>query len=177
MDKEQFATWCMALRTYFPRENILLNKEAMRLWYDSLRDIHYDVLSAALQKWVQTNKWSPSIAEIREVAATVVNGETTPWSDAWETVQMAIRRYGYYSQKEAMESLDPLTRRCVENMGFVNLCMSERPDLDRANFRMIYETHQKREQERKQLALPLQKTIQALQLKGMDGQTLQIGEG
>ena len=76
-----------------------------------------------------------------------------------------------------MESLDPVTRRCVESIGYRNLCISENISVERANFRMIFETFQKREQERRQLALPLQETIKALRLKGVDGTLPALQEG
>lgn len=177
MDKQEFAEWAMALRTYYPREQILPNKEAMALWFREVQDIPYDVATAALRKWVNTNKWSPSIADIRETVAQVTNGDELSWGEAWETVLTAIRRWGSYGQVEAMQSLDPVTRRCVESIGYRTLCLSENISVERANFRMIFDTFQKREREHRQLALPLQETIKALQLKGIDGNVLQIGGG
>ena len=40
MDKQEFATLAMALRTYYPKESILPNKEAMQLWYRELQDAY-----------------------------------------------------------------------------------------------------------------------------------------
>lgn len=166
MDKRQFAILADAIRTYYPKENILPNKEAMALWYRELQDIPMPVAEAALRKWVSTNKWSPSIAELRETAASVQNGDIPDWGESWEKVCKAIRQYGYYEQRKAMESLDPLTRQCVERLGFVNLCMSENPTADRANFRQCYEIIAKREQTRQQIALPLLETINQIQASG-----------
>lgn len=65
MTKKEFATFAMALKTYYPRENILPNEQSMALWYDHLKSIPYEVAEIALRQWVNHNKWSPSIAEIR----------------------------------------------------------------------------------------------------------------
>jgi hypothetical protein len=97
------------------------------------------------------------------------------WSEGWEQVIKAIRRYGYYDPKGALESLDPLTRECVKRLGFRELCLSENPVADRANFRTCYETLQKREQTKQQLALPLQSVIEKLRIANND--MLQIGAG
>ena len=35
--------------------------------------------------------------------------------------------------------MDEITRQTVQQMGWVNICMSENEAADRANFRMIYE--------------------------------------
>lgn len=168
MDKREFAIFADALRTYYPKEQILPNAQAMELWFRELQDVPYQVAEATLRKWVATNKWSPSIAEIREMAVTVCNGDPLTFGESWERVRTAIRRFGYYRPQEAMDSLDPLTRRCVESLGFRELCMSENEVADRANFRMVFETMQKREQFEKQLPPKLLAAIESIQLKGLD---------
>ena len=170
MNKTEFGIFASALRTYYPREALLPNKEAMELWYRELQDIPYPVAEASLRKWVSTNKWSPSIAEIREMTAEIKHGEKLDWGEAWERTMLAIRKYGSYRPKEAMDSLDPLTRKVVERMGFRELCMSENTMQDRANFRMIFETLAEREKKQRQIALPLQEVIAQLQTS----MTLQI---
>lgn len=152
MTRSEFATFAMALKTYYPRENLLPNDQAMTLWFSQLQDIPYKVAEAGLQKWVATNKWSPSIADIREMFTSIVQGDLPDWGEAWNEVQKAIRHYGSYRPQEAMDSLSPLTRKVVERMGFTNICMSETPQTERANFRMIYETLAERE--RKEALLP-----------------------
>ena len=165
MTKQEFATLAMAIRTYYPKEQILPNQQAMELWYRELQDIPADVAEAALRKWVATNKWSPSIAELRETAAEVRNGEIPDWGEGWEQVLTAIRRFGSYREREALDSLDPMTRTCVQRLGFRNICMSENIATDRANFRMMYESLAEREQTRQQMALPLQEVISRLRLE------------
>lgn len=173
MTKQEFGIFASALRTYYPKEQLLPNQQAMELWYREVQDIPAQIAEAALRKWVQTNKWSPSIADLRALVAEVSNEEIPDWSDGWSQVQAAIRRYGFYSQKEALESMDELTRQTVRRMGFTSLCMSENETADRANFRTIYETLVKREKTMMQVALPLQDTIKQIQANGL----MQIGSG
>lgn len=177
MDKKEFATFAMALRTYYPREQILPNQQAMELWFREVQDIPFPVAEAALRKWVATNKWSPSIADIREMTAGIVNGDPLTWGESWERAMNAVRRFGSYNQKAALESLDPLTRKCVDSIGFMTLCMSENIMVERAHFQKIFDIYQKREQTDKQLPPALQQAISTLQIKGMDGQPLQLGSG
>jgi hypothetical protein len=66
-----------------------------------------------------------------------------------------------------MESFDPITRQCVERLGFRNICMSENIAADRANFRMIFEQLAERKQKEQQMALPLKQLIQGIQQKGL----------
>ena len=158
MNKKEFAILAMALQTYYPRENLLPNEQAMELWFNQLQDIPYQIAETGLQKWVALNKWSPSIADIREMASDIVNGEIPNFGDAWEEVCRAIRHFGSYRADEALASLSPLARKATERIGFTNLCMSENPSADRANFRMIYENLAERERKDAQLPQGL-KTI------------------
>ena len=166
MNTKEFALLAAAIRTYYPKESILPNQQAMELWYRELQDIPYTVAEAGLRQWVSTNKWSPTIADIREMTSTVQNGTIPDWGEGWEQVLKAIRYFGMYRIDEAMESFDPITRQCVERLGFRNICMSENINHDRANFRMIYEQLQERKKKDAQIALPLRELIQGIQQKG-----------
>lgn len=163
MTKQEFSKWVMALKTFYPREQLLPNPQAIELWYQELHDIPMNVAEAALRKWVSTEKWSPTIAEIREMCVDVKRGDAPDWSDGWAQVQHAIRRYGSYRPAEAMASLDPITRATVKRLGFVNLCVSENPMSDRKQFRDTFEIMAKREQMRLQLPLELQDGIKSIQ--------------
>ena len=167
MTRQEFATFAMALKTYYPRETLLPNQQAMELWFQELSDIPYKVAEAALRKWVATNKWSPSIAEIRELTTSIQYGERLTWGEAWEKALNAIRKYGSYNKQAALDSLDPLTRKCVENIGYLDLCMSENIMVERAHFQKIFEIYSKREQTDRQLPSPLIETI--LRLRDSDG--------
>lgn len=151
MDKKEFATFAAALRTYFPRETILPNQQAMELWYMELQDLSYNVAMMALREHVHTSKWSPSISELRERAATIRDGETPDWGEAWATVQQAIRRKGMYRESEALEGMDEVTRATVERLGFQSLCLSENAVADRARFKDIYEQVAQRKKRENQL--------------------------
>ena len=75
------------------------------------------------------------------------------WGEAWESVLMAIRKFGYMQEEEALESMDDVTRKCVKRIGFNNICMSENITADRANFRMIYEQEATRQKASNQLPI------------------------
>jgi len=169
INKKEFAIFASALRTYYPKEKILPNEQAMELWFTQLQDIPYKVAEVMLTKWVATNKWSPTIADIREQTTILLNGEAKEWGEAWESVLKAISKYGSYRETEALESLDEITRETVKRIGFRNLCMSEELNIDRANFRMIYESRAERARQNSQLPPRLQEIINtALLERGKD---------
>lgn len=159
MNKKEFMLFVSALRTYYPKENILPNEQAIRLWYEQLKDIPYKVAELALNKWVATNKWSPSISEIREQVTIITQGEAKDWGEAWESVRDAIRTYGSYQVKEAYDSMDEITSQVVRRLGFLNLCLSEDIQVERANFRMMYEQEVERRKRSAQLPPQLKAII------------------
>lgn len=159
MNKKEFAIFASALRTYYPREKLLPNEQAMELWFKQLQDIPYKLAELTLNTWVATNKWSPSIADIREKATGFIHGEAKEWGEAWQEVLKAITKYGTYQELEALESMSETTRRVVDRLGFRNLCMSEEIQVDRANFRMIYEQEIQREKQNAQIPQNLKAII------------------
>lgn len=163
MDRKEFALIALALQEYYPRDKLLQTKEAKELWFRQLEDIPYKLAEAGVQKWVSLNKWSPTIADIREMVASVSLGNTPDWGEAWNEVQVAIRRYGSYRIGDALDSLSPLARKTAERMGFRNLCMSENESADRANFRMIYEQLANRQKQDAQLPMSLKMLIAEVQ--------------
>lgn len=162
MTKKEFALFGMALKTYYPREAILPNEQALELWFKQLADIPYTVAETALNKWVALNKWSPSIADLREIAAEVTTEESPEWGDEWEAVLRAVRKYGTWNERGALESLDAITRQTVERMGFKNICNSENISVERANFRMIYEQKLEKLKRRSQLPTALTEQLETL---------------
>ena len=162
MTRSEFAVFAAALKTYYPREQLLPNEQAMELWYQRLADIPANVAEAALNMWVTTNKWSPSIADIREEAAKVTYGDIPDWGEAWRQVNRVMRKYGSYNPRAALAELDDLTRETVKRLGFMDLCMSTDAMADRANFRMIYEQLAQRKRLEEQMPQELQELIQSM---------------
>lgn len=163
MNAQEFGNFAAALRTYYSRENILPNKQAMELWFRQLQDIPYEAAEAILSKWVATNKWSPSIADIRDGMAEIQNGGAVEdWGEGWNKAMAAIRKYGSYNEAEALDSLPPLTRETVRRLGYKSLCWSENQIADRANFRQVYEILEKRQVEDRKIPLPVREKIAGL---------------
>lgn len=171
LSTKEFGQFVMALKTYYPKENLLPNNQAVELWYQQLGDIPYKLAEMALNKWVATNKWSPSISEIRGMVAAIHTGDIKDWGAAWEDVRMAVRLYGSYQPAEALESLDELTRDCVRRIGYNNICFSENLANERANFRMIYEQLAERKKTDRQIPAKLAQAISQMKIIKQDDQS------
>ena len=119
-------------------------EEAMDVWFALLHDLDYQILSKALQKYMLTNKFKPTVAELREIYADLICPVISDWSEGWKKVSRAIGHYGMYRTDEAMESFDEVTREAVKRLGFQNICLSENIVADRARFAEIYQAIQQR---------------------------------
>lgn len=151
MTFEEFGVIAKAIRQYYPKETIMPTPESVALWFEELKDLDATVTKTAIRKWVSTNKWSPSIAELREAVNKITQPKIKDWSEAFEEARQAIRRFGWYNPKDALDSLDELTRETVRRMGYHDMCMSENHASDRANFRDIYNTLAERKKQERQI--------------------------
>ena len=162
MDREQFKILCKGMKSVYTQETFLPDADAFNIWFALLGDLDYAVLNAAIQKYMLTKKFPPTIADLRELATTIAAGDIPDWGEGWEKVLKAIRFYGYMRETEALQTMDELTQTCVKRLGWRNLCMSENNDHDRANFRMIYEQLGERTKKEKMLPISLNNTIKQL---------------
>lgn len=156
----------MAIKSYYPKEeNLLKDEHAIKLWYEALKDLSYTTVYIALNKWVSTERWSPTIADLRRLSFEVQNPGIPTWDEAWENVLHALSRYGYYNATEGVESLDEMTRTVVRRIGWTTLCTSEQIGIERAAFRDIYNSLLAKTKENGQIAPAVRKVIEATQEK------------
>ena len=145
MTRKEFSQFVAAIKTYYPRENLLPNAEAVSLWYDALGDLDYKAVSKMLLRWVGTNKWSPTIADIRAGVTTAEKPELeSEWTQGWGEVTRAISKFGIYREVDALESMSPAVRDCVKSIGWKNICNSENIGVERGQFRTMYESRSDR---------------------------------
>ena len=141
VSKQEFATLVLAMQAMYGDE-FIGTEEAMDVWFALLHDLDYQILSKALQKYMLTKKFKPTVAELREIYADLICPVISNWSEGWEKVSKAIGHYGMYRTEEAMESFDEVTRDAVKRLGFQNICLSENIVADRARFAEIYQAIQ-----------------------------------
>lgn len=152
MTEQQFAMIGDAIKTLYPAHKILPNQHAMDLWYSMLKDLDYEAVTIALQKYASQNTFPPTVADLRGGCAEVQNGEYKSWEEGWQEVTEAIKKYGYMREGEALHSLSAMTRKIVMRMDYQYLCSSENVMADRANFRDIYNNMVSKQKQREQLS-------------------------
>lgn len=112
MTFKEFGMLADAIKTYFPRDNILPTNEAMELWYDMLKDLDYKSACIGLKKHVASSRFAPTIADIRENVVSINEPQELNEMEAWALVSNAIRRSGYNSEEEYAK-LPPIVQRAV----------------------------------------------------------------
>ena len=173
MTREEFKILVKGMKAVYAQPTFIPDQDAFNMWYALMGDLSYDVCAVAIKKYMLTNKFPPTVAEIRELASNIVNGDPLTWGESWERALAAVRKYGSYNKMEALNSLDPITRKCVESIGYMELCMSENIMVERAHFQKVFEIFAKREQTDKQIPLQLKQAINQMQLKSMDNLLLE----
>jgi hypothetical protein len=162
MNKEEFKKIAMAIKTAYPNSNVFQDTGSMDIWFMMLSDLPYEIVQPAVLEHISTNKFAPSIAEVREKCAGLTSLQIPDWGEAWESVLKAIRRFGYMQEQEAYGTLDEITKKCVKRIGYQNICASENITADRANFRMMYEQEAQRQKTDNQLPLKLRNQKQQM---------------
>lgn len=181
MDRGQFLEMVAILKSCYPRDNLLAIDKVLEVWYRQLEDLDFGIVMTAVNKWIATQKWMPGISDIRSYYVDVMYGyDTEAWSKAWESVNKVISKYGYYRPQEAykeLDSIDPLATEAIKRLGYCHVCMSENQVSERANFRDIYCTLQKRKKETAQMPEQLRLAIDKMQNLRIAGDDLKQLEG
>lgn len=111
------------------------------IWIQLLADIQIDILRAAALQHISESKWFPSVAELRNSSARILNPRQQTAIEAWGEVRRAFGTIGYYGSPQFS---DDATAAVVAELGWRELCMSECQEADRARFLQGYEAHIKR---------------------------------
>ena len=169
MTKEEFSKVAAAIRTYYPAQNIMPNRQSMELWYMQLCDIDYSVMTMALNQWVAVNKWAPTIADLREQSYTITAPGIADWDAAYEEVRKNIRKYGYYNAEEGLAQLSGVTLETVKRLGYTRMCLSDNPTAMRANFRDIYNRLAERARSEARMPAGLLNAVKQARLQMQEG--------
>ena len=181
MTAKEFGFLADAIKTYFPRDNVLPTENAMRLWYSELKDIPYQLAHTALRKYVSTNKFAPTIADIREQVAELndQNEEDLNETAAWSLVLKAIRRSAYYSEEE-FAKLPPVVQRAVSSPRQLRE-WATLEDVDgktltviQSNFQRTFRAEQQRERERNKLSPDVLKLMRPLNNPQIEDKTKEL---
>ena len=136
--------------------NASLDDNRLRLYVEMLSDIPPSILEASVKKLIMTNKFLPSIAEIRETAygiKEIISGTAAPdESEAWGEVIKAIRSVGYYGKPKFSHEAITVA---VNNIGWQDICMTTNEGMNtlRSQFRRAYQLAAQRQKDNRDNAV------------------------
>lgn len=162
MDKLEVAklvSICSAnYRNWLPEDKV---DDTVNLWVLMLADLNYEVGQAAVMAHLARSPYPPTISDIRNAAIAVTEPNRLEAIEAWDLINQAIRKYGFYRAEQAMASLPPEVADMARKFTWESLCTSENEETLRAQFRMAWETQAKRTREDKQIAPVVMKMIES----------------
>jgi len=156
--------------------NMQVTEVMVSLWHELLKDLDFKIAKLAVKKLILESPFSPTIADVRKRAIEIMTPPENRInaSEAWGEVMDAIQYIGYYRQKDALESMSPITAKVIKYMGWQEICLSERPDVVRGQFLKMYEIVANRERQDRLLPAAMKEEIQRL-ANGMSMRMIEEG--
>ncbi len=149
-------------------------QEQASVWFDLFKDDDPKLFIMAIKRIVSKNKYIPSISEIKQEMAIISQPSLQLDPDEeWEKVLIALRKYGYYKPREALETLTPLTRHIVRVIGWGRLCSSESIQWERKEFIELFKNKKDNAEEVAMLSEP---TMTLAELTRKSQEYLQLEE-
>lgn len=71
MTRAEFVGIAEDLQIYYPRERLFETERAVELWFRELEEFTREAVEKAMRHWVRTERWCPSIADLRKLAEDV----------------------------------------------------------------------------------------------------------
>lgn len=102
MERDEFKILVKSMKAVYAQPTFLPDQDAFNVWYALLKDLPYELASMAVQKHMLTEKFPPTIADLRAKANEVVERPAEEMSEleAWALVRKAIGNSGYHSEEE-----------------------------------------------------------------------------
>ena len=98
MTREEFKVLVKGMKSVYAQPTFIPDNDAFNVWYELLKDIDYKACAIAIQTYMSTEKFPPTIADIR--AKVNINPKQITEAEAWDMVRKAISNSSYNSEKE-----------------------------------------------------------------------------
>lgn len=165
MTREEFSTLVKAMKAVYTDVKFIPDKDAFDVWYAMLNDIEYKQMSLAVQAYIQTEKFPPSVADLRSKCLKFVPDNSINEMQAWSMVSKAIRDSAYHAL-ERFNELPQLVQKAVgspENLRNWGLSdMGSVETVIQSNFIKTYRTILQRENEIMKLSDSARKVIETI---------------
>jgi hypothetical protein len=170
MEREDVIRILNVLKTAFPNSYKDMTKveaeNTINLWLDMFQHENVQLVLAATKNLINTFKWPPTIADIKEEMYKITNRETETPVEVWNKIRKAIRNSAYNSYDEFQKLPDKAKRFVGSPNQLKEWAISENfiESVVKGQFLKQYEILEKRQKEEKMM-LPEVKVL-----------TMQIGQ-
>ena len=149
MKREEFSLIVKGLKAVFAQPTFIPDQNAFNVWYELLKDLDYESAYMSAQRYMTTNKFPPTITDIRENAI-VKNINTLNEMTAWNLVYKAICDANYHA-KERYDEFPELIKKCIhgpaELKEMAQMDLATINSVTQSNFMRTFRGVQSREQE------------------------------
>jgi hypothetical protein len=154
--KEMLATMSA---TYPPNLLPPINELTVNIWHKLMEDLPGKLAMAAAASWMTTNKYPPTIADIRERCVQSTAPKMNSAEEAWSKVLKAIRSCGHTEPYRAERELGDLWQMVGRDWSYYcSLDESQTPN-EKTRFIRMYSSEQKKAVERLQIPAFVQKAL------------------
>lgn len=169
MTKNDVVKIFIVIRTAYPNFYKEMKKEdleaTINLWAEMFAHENTQLVVAAVKNLINTFKWPPTIADVKEEMYKLTQTETETPVEMWNKIKAAMRRASYYANEE-FEKLPEVAKKFVGSPNQLRewaLSVDYNDSVVKGQFFKQYEILKQREKDSK-LMLPQVKEI-AMQLK------------
>lgn len=153
---QDFRTIVRALSAAYPRDNFIPDEYSFNLWYTRLQDIPYLTLKRAADNYIMTNRYAPTIADMRTYAQDMDVAFDMLAAQAWDQLLRALRMSYAPESEQVWNDLPEITKQCVGGYAtfrtWGNTDTASLESVQRPMFVKRFEVYQSRE--RKELSVP-----------------------
>jgi len=173
-----------AMKAVYTQENFIPDIDAFNVWFALLEDLPYKVANLAVQKYMVSEHFPPTIADIRNKATEIVSDEVDDLNElaAWNLVAKALRN-GYYGAEEEYAKLPPVVQKAVGSPAAIReMSMMDSDSLhtvEKSHFLRVYRAELQRAKDDAKLPPAMRKLIAEISHGvGIEGRVavMQIGE-
>ena len=116
MNRDEIVTILGTLKTAYPKFYVDMSKEEMYntidLWTEMFSHENPKLVVAAVKNLINTFKWPPTIADIKEEMYKLTETESESPIEIWNRIKSAIRNSGYNSYEE-FQKLPEIAKKFV----------------------------------------------------------------
>lgn len=162
MTATEFSNIVKGMKAVYTDPKFLPDEDAINVWFALFADDDYKVTQAAVLKYMQTNKFPPTPAGIREQITNMTTLQPVGEEEAWQLVIRAVRNSGYHAAEEFAQLPETVQRAVVSPSHLHDL--SQMPSetvhsVEKSHFFRVYRTEVERKKETSMIPQKLREMI------------------